>query len=173
MGKQVPLLKGIENTGLGQQSGSSVASTGDPPGPPRACPPWPPVPSRSHPGPGCKLLSPPPPPPLCPRVNLGLWLRVCACGRCPCRPGSPATLRKPSVNSHKRGYSGLPEVVFRSQAVAGLALKFTQTWENGSPCLRRRPLHRLSLKDWRAPAGWACGHFPGVRRRAGGGSGRQ
>ena len=68
-------------------------------------------------------------------------------------PGSLATLRKPSVNSHKCGCSDLPEVVFRSQAVAGLARKITQTWENGRPCLRKRPLPRLSLKDWRALGG--------------------
>lgn len=52
LAKQVPLLKGIENTGLGQQSGSSVASTGDSPDPPLACPRG----RLCYPGPGCKLL---------------------------------------------------------------------------------------------------------------------
>lgn len=68
-------------------------------------------------------------------------------------PGSCATLRKPSVNNHKHGSSDLPGVVFRSQAVAGLARKITHTWGNGGLCLRRRPLPRLSLKDWRALGG--------------------
>lgn len=81
LGKTGPTAEGIENTGLGQQSGSCVACTGDPPDPPRACPPWPPVSSRpwlqtaaSSPSSSAVSL----------RVNVGSPLRACACGGCPC-----------------------------------------------------------------------------------------
>lgn len=92
MGKQVPLLKGIKNTGLGQQSGSSVASTSDSPDPPLACLPWLPVSSRPWLQTAASdsqdrlsgAASSPPSSTVSLRVNVGSPLRTCACWGCPC-----------------------------------------------------------------------------------------